>query len=66
MGDHGAHDQPRAVLHQHMALVAQDDGGVVTFPEQPCVAVGSAGMGAVNSASSIPSDPRIAVAPLKA
>src|SRR5258706_7222088 len=44
---HGAHHQPGAVLHEHMALVAKNRGGVLALAKQPFVRIGAALIGVV-------------------
>src|SRR5258706_1492926 len=44
---HGALPQPGAALHEHMALVAKNRGGVLALLKQPCLPNGAALMGGV-------------------
>jgi len=54
VGDQCPHHQPRAVLHKHMALVAQRRGRVVALPEQSCIGVGGALMSVVAARLALP------------
>lgn len=49
MRDHGADDQARTVLHQHMALEGKDGGRVLTLSEESRIGIGRAGVRLVSA-----------------